>query len=80
MVQPYTKEDLDRGEKIVRELHGLQGYDAWAERIAKEIASVRKRERAACVAVAEATCHEHCAGDGELYIVRKVTDAIQAGR
>lgn len=39
--QPYTDEDLARGEKVVRELHGLKGYEAWAERIAKEIAATR---------------------------------------
>lgn len=43
MIQPYTKEDLDRGEAVVRELHGLRGFDAWAERIAKELASERAR-------------------------------------
>lgn len=35
--QPYTKEDLRRGEEIVKELHGLKGYDAWAEHIAKAL-------------------------------------------
>lgn len=35
----------ERGEKIVGELHGLSGFDAWAERIAKEIAAERERAR-----------------------------------
>lgn len=43
MVHPYTKKDLERGEAIVQELHGLKGYEAWAERIAKEIAAERER-------------------------------------
>lgn len=42
-VQPYTKDDLIRGEEIVRELHGIQGFDGWAERIAKELAAERER-------------------------------------
>lgn len=41
--QPYTKDDLERGEAIVRELHGLKGYDAWAEHIAKALAAERGR-------------------------------------
>ena len=43
MIHPYTKEDFERGERIVQELHGLRGYDAWAERIAKELAAERER-------------------------------------
>lgn len=43
--QPYTESDLRRGEKVVRELHGLRGYDAWAEHIAKVIAAERARVR-----------------------------------
>lgn len=42
MHQPYTKGDLEQGEQIVRELHSLKGFDAWAERIAKALA--RERE------------------------------------
>jgi hypothetical protein len=38
---PYTPEDLARGERIVRELHGLSGYEAWAEHIAKALAAAR---------------------------------------
>jgi hypothetical protein len=38
---PYTAEDLARGERIVKELHGLQGYEAWAEHIAKALAWAR---------------------------------------
>jgi len=44
MSQPYTTDDLKRGEIIVQELHGLIGYDAWAEHIAKAIAAGRKKE------------------------------------
>lgn len=40
--QPFTLADLLKGEQIVRELHGLHGYDAWAERIAKAIAAERE--------------------------------------
>ena len=43
MMQPYTENDLQRAEKLVRELHGLKGFDAWADRIAKEIAAARAR-------------------------------------
>jgi hypothetical protein len=39
--QPYTPEDLAQGEQIVRELHGLKGYEAWAEHIAKALAHAR---------------------------------------
>lgn len=42
---PYTKDDLKHGELVVRELHGLKGFDAWAERIAKAIAIARAEER-----------------------------------
>lgn len=45
--QPYTKADLDRGEQIVRELHGLKGFEAWAERIAKALAEERERAETA---------------------------------
>lgn len=43
--QPYTKDDLKHGELVARELHGLKGFDAWAERIAKAIAIARCEER-----------------------------------
>ncbi len=43
--QPYTKYDLELGEQIVKELHGLKGFDAWAERIAKALASERGKGR-----------------------------------
>lgn len=45
MIHPYTKDDLLHGELVVRELHGLKGFDAWAERIAKAIAIARAEER-----------------------------------
>lgn len=35
--QWYSKEDLKRAEEIVKELHGIKGYDAWAEHIAKAL-------------------------------------------
>ncbi len=41
--QPYTETDLERGEQIVRQLHGIQGFEAWAEHIAKAIAAERER-------------------------------------
>lgn len=41
--QPYTAEDFAKGEQIVRELHGIRGFDGWAERIAKAIAAERER-------------------------------------
>lgn len=40
--QPYTKKDLEKAEQIVRELHGLKGFDAWAEHIAKALAAMRE--------------------------------------
>ena len=40
--QPYTKADLEQGERTVRELHGLKGYDAWAGHIAKALAGARQ--------------------------------------
>ena len=40
--QPFTPADLKVGEQIVRELHGLNGYDAWAEHVAKAIAAARE--------------------------------------
>lgn len=43
MVQPYTERDLKRGEEVVKALHGLKGFEAWAERIAKELAAERER-------------------------------------
>lgn len=43
MIQPYTKQDLQRAEQVVQELHGLRGYNEWAERIAKEIAATREQ-------------------------------------
>lgn len=45
--QPFTRYDLTIGEQIVRELHGLNGYDAWAEHLAKVVASVREGTRVA---------------------------------
>lgn len=45
MIHPYTKDDLKRGTEIVMELHGLKGFDAWAERIAKELAAERERSQ-----------------------------------
>jgi hypothetical protein len=39
--QPYTDADLKRGAEIVQELHGLKGYEAWSEHIAKAIAAAR---------------------------------------
>lgn len=44
--QPFTAADLATGERIVRELHGLKGFDAWAERIAKALAAERERRGA----------------------------------
>lgn len=51
--QPYTKRDLELGEQIVRELHGLKGFDAWAERIAKAIAAESERPRIALKPLAD---------------------------
>ena len=42
-VTPYTKQDLERGEELVKRLHGVKGFEAWAELIAKELASERER-------------------------------------
>jgi hypothetical protein len=44
MMMPYTENDLKRAQDLVKELHGLKGFDAWANRIAKEIAAARARE------------------------------------
>lgn len=55
MVQPFTQSDLCRGETVVKALHGIKGFEAWAERIAKEIAA--ERERCAKIADATAECH-----------------------
>lgn len=41
--QPYTSEDLKRGEELVQELRGLKGFDAWAEHLAKALAGERAR-------------------------------------
>lgn len=41
--QPYTKADLAKGEQVVRELHGISGFEGWAEHIAKAIAAERER-------------------------------------
>lgn len=43
IAQPYTKDDLKRGEDVVKRLHGVTGFDAWAEVIAKELAAARDR-------------------------------------
>lgn len=43
--QPFTKADLDRGESIVKRLHGVEGFEAWAELIAKELAAERERNK-----------------------------------
>ncbi len=43
VIQPFTREDLKYGEAIVQQLHGLKGYDAWAECVAKAIAAERER-------------------------------------
>ena len=40
--RPYTKKDLERGESIVRALHGLQGFDVWAQYIAQQLAAERE--------------------------------------
>lgn len=40
---PYTKDDLKTGEKVVKALHGVRGFEAWAELIAKEVAAERER-------------------------------------
>jgi len=47
-VHPYTDDDLSEGQIIVQQLHGLKGYDAWAEHIAKALA--HEREKAAEIA------------------------------
>lgn len=39
--QPFTADDLAWGEQIVQRLHGVQGYEAWAELLAKERAALR---------------------------------------
>ncbi len=41
--QPYTQDDLDRAASIVRRLHGVEGFEAWADLIAKELAEERSR-------------------------------------
>lgn len=48
--QPYRSDDLSRAEQIVGRLHGVSGFAAWADLIAKELAA--ERERAAHVALA----------------------------
>ena len=45
-VQPYTEDDLKNGERIVRALHGLKGFDEWAEYIAKALAAERAKAQA----------------------------------
>lgn len=40
-VQPYTQADLEIGFEAVKALHGIKGYDGWAEHIAKVIARTR---------------------------------------
>lgn len=47
--QPFTQADLERGEAVVKALHGLRGYETWAECIAKAIAAERDR----CTKLAE---------------------------
>lgn len=64
MIHPYTKADLERGEKIVQELHGLRGYDAWAERLAKEIAVERER---IANRLEEESALSPCKEDGSVY-------------
>jgi hypothetical protein len=41
--QPYTAKDFEKGEQIVRELHGIKGFNGWAERVAKALAEERER-------------------------------------
>lgn len=45
--QPFTAEDLKLGEKIVMELHGIDGFAGWSEYIAKAIAALRSPPLAA---------------------------------
>lgn len=40
--QWYSQQDLKRAEEIVKELHGLKGYDAWAEHIAKALRQAKE--------------------------------------
>ncbi len=47
MIHPYTDADLERGKQIVRALHGVDGFDGWAEYIAKHLAAERERATAA---------------------------------
>ncbi len=42
-IHPYTDADLSEGQIIVQQLHGLKGYDAWVEHIAKALAHERER-------------------------------------
>lgn len=52
--QPYTTADYQLGEAVVKRLHGVEGFEAWAELIAKEFAKLRtiERTRAAHIALA----------------------------
>ena len=43
--QPYTEEDFMRAVGIVQRLHGVTGFDAWVDLIAKELAEERNRPR-----------------------------------
>lgn len=61
MAQPYTKDDLMHAEMVVQALHGLNGYDFWAECIAKVIAAERERCAAALRSKAELMTNSlHC--------------------
>lgn len=49
MIRPYTSDDFEKGATVVRALHGLKGFDSWAERIAKALAE--EREIGICLGV-----------------------------
>lgn len=50
MNRTYAEDDLRHAERIVRELHGIKGFDAWAEHIAKELSAAWHRGEAAVYA------------------------------
>jgi hypothetical protein len=54
--KPFTEDDLKRGEQIVMELHGLSGFAAWSEHIAKTIAALRSSHVVAAEAREDWSC------------------------
>lgn len=78
MAQSYSAQDLRIGQETVQRLHGLAGYDAWAELIAKVIAAERERNAACLEAHADLLTNSlHC-GDNSMTIhqAHRESDAL----